>query len=693
MKVHLVQNFKMFIFACLSFCLLFPLTAFAETDVTDLVEITQSRLRYDRSAGTSSTNVSIKNISDEVLLTPIKLVIQNISDPSVSVANADGYTEDTGLPYIEFVIESGQLLYLESTDTKKVVFDNSDRKRFTYTLSIFSYLSDGDQEATKLISAELGGEIVLLDGTVLSILPGSIEQDETISIKKQIVINEDGTESVILQFEPDGLQFDTSASLILPKFTILPNQIYEGYLTSSKPFEISIEGEAVATIELEITEIGDSLKLDIPHFSYANVYGAIPLYLVFDVPTEYLKKGDIMYHMSYSSEKTGWIPGHVGLYLGENSDPRKTMVQSVGGWLVDVSDGLPVNLSEYGVPTDEYGDELSYSECSVGSFFDPSSRCFGVISSNAENWRKKPDTHIYLGAKRYVAGGLTNQEAFDLETFAISKLGSLYNWVGNFGEEGIGAYSCVGLVEKSYEYIGLNPTPGYTTTAIPVSQYTSNNLEHVSEITSNNSSTDRSVELYGVIRKKLPWEIDTHERIKATIVGDIPDGFGFDKKTGILSWGGPKDDSPPAAGKYEFTVRTEGTYDDDEIYIDRILTINIEKDNNIDGPWITQNVTENPDSTLTMTAIRNRTEYAYKPLTWDGQSDIHVSFDLRTTSGFSYAEYIQLGIFQNDFTETWDWYSEPKRYFHFGYADGQSGMKAKFSTSDYGNAGMNPPNK
>ena len=116
-----------------------------------------------------------------------------------------------------------------------------------------------------------------------------------------------------------------------------------------------------------------------------------------------------------------------------------------------------------------------------------------------------------------------------------------------------------------------------------------------------------------------------------------------------------------------------------------------EDDGELYGPWVTQNVSESSDGTLTMTAIRNRTEYAYKPLTWDGKSDIHVSFDLRTTSGFSYAEYIQLGIFQNDFTETWDWYSEPKRYFHFGYADGQSGMKAKFSTSDYGNAGMNPP--
>ena len=121
MKVHLVQKFKMFILACLSFCLLFPLTAFAETDVTDLVEITQSRLRYDRRAGTSSTNVSIKNISEEVLLTPIKVVIESISDTSVSVANADGFVEGTGLPYIECLSNNEQLLIEEITTSKKII--------------------------------------------------------------------------------------------------------------------------------------------------------------------------------------------------------------------------------------------------------------------------------------------------------------------------------------------------------------------------------------------------------------------------------------------------------------------------------------------------------------------------------------------------------------------------------------------
>jgi hypothetical protein len=107
--------------------------------------------------------------------------------------------------------------------------------------------------------------------------------------------------------------------------------------------------------------------------------------------------------------------------------------------------------------------------------------------------------------------------------------------------------------------------------------------------------------------------------------------------------------------------------------------------------WILSNAALDQNGTVTMKAIRNRTEYAYKQMTWDGLSDIHMSVDIKTTSGFSYAEYILFGIFPDDIFEAWNWDREPIRCFHFGYADGQSGMKAKFSTSDYGNAGINPP--
>lgn len=176
MKVHLTQKSKMFILACLSFCLLFPLTVFAETDVTDLVEIQQSRLRYDRRTGTSSTQVCIKNISEEVLLTPIKVVIDDISDPSVSVSNADGYTED-GKPYFEYGTVIEQLQSGDMTKNKLIKFDNSEKQRFGYSLKVIKLVSEING---KVLSGALSGvkiSMSALDGNILAITDTNSYQD------------------------------------------------------------------------------------------------------------------------------------------------------------------------------------------------------------------------------------------------------------------------------------------------------------------------------------------------------------------------------------------------------------------------------------------------------------------------------------------------------------------------------------
>ena len=53
----------------------FSAISLAETDVTDKVELIKSGMRYDRRTGTTSLEVSLKNISEDVLLTPITVVI------------------------------------------------------------------------------------------------------------------------------------------------------------------------------------------------------------------------------------------------------------------------------------------------------------------------------------------------------------------------------------------------------------------------------------------------------------------------------------------------------------------------------------------------------------------------------------------------------------------------------------------
>ena len=56
----------------------------------------------------------ILNISEDILLSPIKVVIDTISSSTVTIANADGYTGD-GNPYFEYTNDSGELSANETT--------------------------------------------------------------------------------------------------------------------------------------------------------------------------------------------------------------------------------------------------------------------------------------------------------------------------------------------------------------------------------------------------------------------------------------------------------------------------------------------------------------------------------------------------------------------------------------------------
>ena len=116
-----------------------PAFLFAETDVTDKVELVKSDLRYDRRDGTNFLEVLLNNISDDALSAPIKVVIESISTTDVTVANADGATGD-GEPYFlyEAEIAEGQLEPGDASGSKKWVFNNPNRARFTFTTQIWA---------------------------------------------------------------------------------------------------------------------------------------------------------------------------------------------------------------------------------------------------------------------------------------------------------------------------------------------------------------------------------------------------------------------------------------------------------------------------------------------------------------------------------------------------------------------------
>ena len=91
-----------------------------------------------------------------------------------------------------------------------------------------------------------------------------------------------------------------------------------------------------------------------------------------------------------------------------------------------------------------------------------------------------------------------------------------------------------------------------------------------------------------------------------------------------------------------------------------------------------------------MTAVRDRTEYAYVDVIWDGKSDARISYQLKATSSLSYEEFIRFGIYKKGFHENFDSGNEPSRTLNYGYTDGQNTMKANISVEEYGSFGMNP---
>jgi len=160
----------------LSFVIAIATLSFAETDVTDKIQLNKSRMRYDRSAGTNYLDVSLTNISQDVLLTPIKVVIENISPTDVTVANADGTTAD-GQPFFDYSLDSGQFLPGNTTDEKNWIFSNPNRRRFSYDVTVLAIFSG----EVKMIGSE-GGIFEFPNGVILDVPPGALTETVAISV-------------------------------------------------------------------------------------------------------------------------------------------------------------------------------------------------------------------------------------------------------------------------------------------------------------------------------------------------------------------------------------------------------------------------------------------------------------------------------------------------------------------------------
>ena len=131
--MKITTTYKRIIFTLFAFIpvYFFQTSVLAATDVSDKVEVQTTRLSYDRLSLTSYFDAMLINISPDSLLSPLRIVIENISDPDVSVANADGLI-DADKPYFEYPgLSPG-----ESSLYKRWAFDNPLRKRFSYAFYV-----------------------------------------------------------------------------------------------------------------------------------------------------------------------------------------------------------------------------------------------------------------------------------------------------------------------------------------------------------------------------------------------------------------------------------------------------------------------------------------------------------------------------------------------------------------------------
>ncbi len=141
-----LKTLKLFSLLLVLFIPLVPTTAYTQTiarsDLNNADAQTRvhfSSIFHNRRSRKSTTNADIENTSATAVDTPLILVIESISDPNVTVANADGTTAPDGRPYFDFTgqVPGDALDSAESTNTRPLVFNNPLRRRFTVQASVF----------------------------------------------------------------------------------------------------------------------------------------------------------------------------------------------------------------------------------------------------------------------------------------------------------------------------------------------------------------------------------------------------------------------------------------------------------------------------------------------------------------------------------------------------------------------------
>ncbi|MFH1153806.1 MAG: carboxypeptidase regulatory-like domain-containing protein [Pseudomonadota bacterium] len=152
------------------------------TDLSAMVELERSRLRYDRFEKISYVDITLLNTSSQTLAAPLRVIIDTITPPDVTVANADGFT-GSGKPYFDFQSPSF-LLPAGVSGVRQFQFNNPQRRRFDFTVGEISGdikqpdssppMADAGPNRTYVLAQGQTQVTVTLDGSASSDTGGTI---------------------------------------------------------------------------------------------------------------------------------------------------------------------------------------------------------------------------------------------------------------------------------------------------------------------------------------------------------------------------------------------------------------------------------------------------------------------------------------------------------------------------------------
>lgn len=279
---------------------------------------------------------------------------------------------------------------------------------------------DPGRSVSQAITASQGGTMSLPDGATLTIPPGALPHDMTITVTVPTPQSASGPAYTYI-VEPPGVVLATPGTLTVPVDPLPDANAFVFAYDSSAVNPVVSEGDEQSNwVELTETSRDDTAKtLTFAVNDFTVYYLMIAVgegsYLVTDIPGPYLHPGDLLFTLTtYGSNGPNWRPGHVAGFVGTLGDPTAS----------------PERLVE-----------------ADGS---------AVVSSTITSMATQVG-HIYLGAARPHTP-LTSGQGITAASFMVQQIGKKYALIGEQSivgapEDGTG-FSCVGLTEAAMQVAG-----------------------------------------------------------------------------------------------------------------------------------------------------------------------------------------------------------------------------------------------